>query len=255
MKVRELYNCLDERIPSSLSCDWDNDGLMVESDGEKEVKKALISLDVTPDAVDYAIEGGFDVIISHHPLIFKPLKSVNDNSYISRMVNKLIKSDISAMSFHTRLDIVGGGVNDALASVIGLTDVEPMPEIGRVGNLGEEVYIDDFVGFVRDVLGCDHVNFVGDSPVFRVAVVGGDGKDNFADAIACGADTYLTGSMSYNTMVDAAYMGVNVIEAGHFHTEQPVCAVLAKTLAELGIDCEIFYSNPVGTCMADNFID
>ncbi len=255
MNVRELYNYLDQRIPPSLSCEWDNDGLMVESDGEKEVKRVLISLDVTPEAVDYAVDNGFDLILSHHPLIFKPLKSVNDDNYISRMVKKLIKNDISVMSFHTRLDRVDGGVNDALAAVIGLTDVEPMPEIGRVGNLGEAVYIDDFVGFVRDVLGCEHVDFVGERPVCRVAVVGGDGKDNFADAVACGADTYLTGSMSYNTMVDAAFMGINVIEAGHFHTEHPVCTVLAQTLSELGVECEIFYSYPIGTCVADNFVE
>lgn len=255
MNVRELYNYLDERIPSSLSCEWDNDGLMVESDGAREVKKVLISLDVTPDAVAEAVEKGCDVIISHHPLIFKPLRSVNDDSVIAQMVKTLVKNDISVMSFHTRLDVVEGGVNDALAAVIGLTDVEPMPEIGRVGHLSEEVYIDDFVGFVRDVLGCEHVDFVGEDPVYRVAVVGGDGKDNFSDAIACGADTYLTGSMSYNTMVDAAYMGVNVIEAGHFYTEQPVCTVLAQTLTELGIECEIFYSDPIGTCVADNFVE
>ncbi|MBQ8696180.1 MAG: Nif3-like dinuclear metal center hexameric protein [Clostridia bacterium] len=255
MNVRELYNYLDDRIPASLSCEWDNDGLMVEADGDREVKKVLISLDVTPDAVGYAVEGGFDVILSHHPLIFKPLKSVNDDSYISRMVKKLLVNGISVMSFHTRLDRVEGGVNDALAAVIGLTDIEPMPEIGRVGNLGEEVYIDDFVGFVRDVLGCEHVDFVGERPVYRVAVVGGDGKDNFADAVKNGADTYLTGSMSYNTMVDAAYMGINVIEAGHFQTEHPVCTVLAQTLSEQGIDCEIYYSDPIGTCVADNFVE
>lgn len=255
MNIRELYDHLDERIPASLSCEWDNDGLMVEPDGEREVKKALISLDVTPEVVDYAVEGGFDLILSHHPLIFKPLKSVNDDSVIGRMVKKLLVNGVSVMSFHTRLDRVDGGVNDALAAVIGLKDIEPMPEIGRVGTLGEEVYIDDFVGFVRDVLGCEYINFVGERPVYRVAVVGGDGKDNFADALSCGADTYLTGSMSYNTMVDAAFMGVNVIEAGHFHTEHPVCTVLAQTLGELGIECEIYYSNPIGTCMADNFVE
>ena len=255
MNVKELYEYLDERIPPYLSCDWDNDGLMVVSDGNKEVKKALVTLDVTPDAVDEAVENGYDVILSHHPLIFKPLRNLNEDTYIQRMVKKLIVNNITVMSFHTRLDKVEGGVNDALASVIGLKDIAPMPEIGRIGQLGEEMAIDDFASLVRDVLGCEYVNFVGERTVKRVAVVGGDGKDNFADAVACGADTYLTGSMSYNTMVDAAYSGINVVEAGHFYTENPVCTVLAETLSSVGIECFVFYSNPIGTSVADNFVE
>lgn len=255
MNIKELYKHLSDMIPSELSCDWDNDGLMVEGDTEREIKRVLVSLDATEGAIEYAVENGFDAVITHHPLIFRPLRSLTTDSAVGRCVLTCVRAGVSLMSFHTRLDAVEGGVNDALAAVLGLQDVTPLPEVGRVGVLKESMSIDDFVMFVRDALGCDAVNFVGDGRVSRVAVVGGDGKDNYRDAAASGADTYLTGSMSYNMMVDAASDGVNVVEAGHFHTEQPVCSVLAGTLAELGIESEVFYSNPVGICLLDNFVD
>ena len=108
MKTRELYNKLEERIPRSLSCQWDNDGLMCCPDGNKEVKRVLIALDVTGAVVDYAKNNGYDVIISHHPFIFNGLKSVDDEGYISAKLISLIKSDIAVISFHTRLDAVEG---------------------------------------------------------------------------------------------------------------------------------------------------
>ena len=116
MTTIELYNYLDKLIPTSLSCDWDNDGLMCCPDEGAVVKKVLIALDITERTVDYAIEGGFDTIISHHPLIFSRVSHLTQQSNTSRKLIKLVKNGISAMSFHTRLDAVEGGVNTALAN-------------------------------------------------------------------------------------------------------------------------------------------
>ena len=114
MNVRELYRALDYRIPRSLSCDWDNDGLMCCPNSNREVGRVLIALDVTSDTVEHAIKGGYDVIISHHPFVFKGLKSLVDDGGVSEKAISLIQNGISVMSFHTRLDAVEGGVNDKL---------------------------------------------------------------------------------------------------------------------------------------------
>ena len=246
MTAKELYCRLDEMIPPSLSCDWDNDGLMVETE-EKQIRRALVALDVTSDIVERAVEGGYDVIVSHHPLIFKPLKNITCGNAVARNVASCLTYGISVMSFHTRLDALEGGVNDALAERIGLTGVRPFDSIGRVGRLSAPMSAREFAEFLCERLSSDCVKYVGDGNVSTVALVGGDGKDFFSAARAAGADTYLTGQMSYNMMAEAAESGMNVFEAGHFFTEHPVCVRLSDMLRSLGIESDIAVSNPVNT--------
>ena len=116
MNVKELYGFLNEKIPPSLSCDWDNDGLMCCADETKEIRRVLIALDMTAEVIKKAIAEGYDLILSHHPLIFSPLRAVTPMDHIARRFIDLIRADIAAMSFHTRLDAVEGGVNDILAA-------------------------------------------------------------------------------------------------------------------------------------------
>lgn len=233
MTVRELYQVLNERIPPSLSCAWDNDGLMCCPDGEAEVRRVLVTLDVTEAAVRKAAEGGYDVILSHHPMIFKGLKALNDGNFIAAKTIDLIRSGTSVMSFHTRLDAVEGGVNDTLAALLGLKNVMPFGEegIGRIGDLPETVDQGDFAARVKAVLKAPVVRLAdGGLPTRRVAVMGGGGGDDVDAARAAGADTYVTGELKYHTLTDAPEEGMNLIEAGHFHTEDPVCAVLRDWL-------------------------
>lgn len=252
MTVNELYGILDTAIPRSLSCSWDNDGLMLAPDGHKKIDRALVCLDVTGDVVEKAIEENYDVIISHHPFIFSGLKCVTEGDFIARKALKLIKRGISVMSFHTRLDAVDGGVNDTLASLFGLTDVEKFgkegEEIGRVGYLPEEMELSDFAALVKQKLSADVVTFAGRGrKVSRVAVLGGGGDDFVGDAIRAGADTYLTGTLSYHDLADADDNIINLIEAGHFFTEHPVCEMFAKTLRDMGIDTDVYNSNRIRT--------
>ena len=141
MTVEEIYIKLCERIPEELREPWDNDGLMCASDSSVEVKRALVTLDVTENIVDYAVAHDIDLILSHHPLIFKPLKSLTEDSHISRKVIKLIKNDVAVISLHTRADKVEGGVNDQLCEILGIKDTVPFGEgfIGRIGMLDEEL--------------------------------------------------------------------------------------------------------------------
>ncbi|MBE6574223.1 MAG: Nif3-like dinuclear metal center hexameric protein [Ruminococcaceae bacterium] len=241
MTVTELYDYLTAKIPCELSEDWDNDGKMLIS-SDKSVKKVLISLDVTPEAVKEAIDDGYDLILTHHPMIFKPIKGITNEKFLS-----LIKADISVLSFHTRLDSVEGGVNDALASLLKLKNVRPFEEMGRVGELDDEMTPANFADKVKRLLGCDRLNYVeGNKDIKTVSLLGGGGKDFWQAASMC-SDVYITGEMSYNTMLDAHEAGFSVIEAGHYFTEFPVCRVLEAFLkeADTGIETKIFDFYPV----------
>ena len=236
MTVKQLYDKLSEKIPESLSCEWDNDGIMCAADYSAEVNNVLIALDVTEEIVDYAISRNFDLIISHHPLIFKPLGRITEENHISRKIIKLISNNVAVFSFHTRADKVVGGVNDLLADYIGLEDVRPFGEdgLGRIGNLPDERELENFAEDVKMQLGADGVRYADAYNSVRcVALVGGDGKDYVKDAIAAGADTYLSGRLSYNVMEEATDMGINLVEAGHYFTEFPVTGFFSNLVSSL----------------------
>lgn len=249
MTFYELYRKIDEKFPASLSCDWDNDGIMCAPNLKKQVKDALIALDITDDVVDYAIKNGFDTIISHHPLVFKAQKAISPLNYTQDKLIKLIKNDINAMSFHTRLDAGRGGVNDTLAKCLSLENVseDPNDSIGRVCELESEQALEDFVKCVKNALNAPYASYIGKKAVKRVYLCGGDGKDMISNAILCGADTLVTGNASYNSMLDAEEMGLNIIEAGHFYTENPVCIALENIVKSIlpSARVEIFNSNKI----------
>ena len=245
MTVSELYQKLSEAFPTDLSCDWDNDGLMCCPDADAEVKRVLLTLDVTDKAVAYAVAGGYDTILSHHPMIFRKLRGITDPKHI-----RLIQNGIAVLSFHTRLDAAEGGVNHALAARLGLTEVHPFTAdgIGLIGCLPKPLPPAYFAEQIKQHLEAPFVEgLCGETPCFRVAVVGGEGKDYVADAFAAGADTYVTGSLSYHTFTDYAGSGKNLLAAGHYFTEQPVLMALADRLSRLTenrIICHVFHSNP-----------
>lgn len=244
MTVLELYQYLDAAIPRSLSCEWDNDGLMCCPDRNREVRRVLIALDVTAAVADKAIREGYDVIVSHHPLIFKGLRALNEENLVAAKAMRLLANGVAVMSFHTRLDAMKGGVNDTLASLLDLREVEAFGEngetIGRIGVLAQPIDVERFSRNVKDVLGAPVV-FYSDAqrPVYRVAVLGGAGDDDVAAARAAGADTYVSGTLKYHDMTDAADGDMNLISAGHFYTERPICTVLRRMIlqADASIAC------------------
>lgn len=252
MTVCELYAFLNEKIPPSLSCEWDNDGLMCCPDPTKEVQKALVALDITGAVVKMAIEEGYDVIVSHHPMIFSPISCVEPNNHVAKKVIDLCGAGITAMSFHTRLDAVEGGVNDALADALGLINVTPFgnagEEIGRIGTLKAPITLAAFADLVKAATGAEAVQ-VSDAgkQVSRVAVLGGSGSDDVIAAKLAGADTYLSGEIKHNWLTDAPDLGINLVAAGHFYTEDPVCKSLCRMIreADSAIEVNAVCSNPV----------
>ncbi len=239
INVNELYSFLSEKIPCELSCEWDNDGRMCVPSGEKTVKKALVCLDITDDAIDFAIANNVDCIVSHHPLVFKAIKGVDDGMYICQRLIKLIKNDISALSFHTRLDVVGGGVNDVLCERIGLYNVCDFADVGRMGQT-EQTSLKSFAQTVKTKLCSDRVVCVdAGKKVSKIAVVGGSGKGYIVEAARNGCDTFLTGEMSYDNEHEAKEVGVNLVCAGHYFTENIVCDKLEELIKSADSNIEV----------------
>ncbi len=250
MNVSELYKKLDELIPRSLSCDWDHDGLEVCPEPEKEVNRVLISLDVTDDTIEKALEENFDLIVAHHPLFFRGLENVSALNCSGKRAVRLIKGNVSVATFHTRLDALSGGVNDCLASLLGLEEVGTVENNGeaimRIGNLAREMKAVDFAAFVREKLNAPAAELIGcGKNVKRVAVLGGSGGDDLISAAQAGADTYLTGELKYHEKLMSGELGINIVCGGHFFTEFPVCRMLEKTIGGLcpNVYAEIFFSN------------
>ncbi len=245
MNTLDIFAALEKRIPSSYSCTWDNDGLMVCSAPEKQIRRVLLTLDITDRAVEYAAKQGFDAVVSHHPLIFHPLKQVT-----SPRIARLIQNNIAAMSFHTRLDALPGGVNDALAELFDLTETVPFGEenMGRIGLLREPLSSGALAAKAAALLHSPMVSYAEEKHACRkLALLGGAGKDFIADAKQAGADAFLTGELGYNAMEDCAGGGMTVITAGHYYTEQPVMRVLRDMFAEIDarIETEIFDCNEI----------
>ncbi len=246
MTVFDLYRALKKLIPSELSCSWDNDGIMCMPDSEKSVKKVLLTLDATRGAVNYAAKNGFDVIVTHHPLIFRPIKAVSDNRFMTA-----IKNDISVFSFHTRLDAVDGGVNTALSEILGLTDTERFGDdgLGVIGNVAP-MTDREFVLAAKEKLGTPKAEAVlNGKTVRRVAVVGGDGEHYISAANEAGADLYISGRLSYNDMTDASVYGMSMAALGHFYTENPVLDKLDTMIkdADPSVITEKFDCNVIET--------
>ena len=251
MTVRELIDSLERAIPRSLSCEWDNDGAMCVPDPDKNVGCVLVTLDVTEDVIEHARTGEYDVIVSHHPLVFKGQKSLTTEQNVQRKLIALVKAGIACASYHTRFDSIDGGVSDALADAIGLADRIPFgdaeaPAAGRVGELPKANNAEELAAAVRDALSAPAVN-VADAgrQIRRVAVVGGEGGDFIGAAVKAGADALVTGRAGYHNAIDAAENGLTVIEAGHYHTEARSLRALERVVKKCAPQIETgIYANP-----------
>ena len=233
--VHEIEQSLYDWAPRELAEDWDNVGLLVGS-GAREVSRVLIALDVTEWVAQEAIERGADLIVAHHPLMnctWHKVQNVLDNNAQGRLIQTLIKHDISAICMHTNLDAADGGVNDVLAKALGLEGLSMLNEekIGRVGTLKREKRLEEFLPDVVQYLGCQGLRYRdGGKPVRRVAVGGGACAEYIPQVIALGCDTFVTADVKYHDFLDAN--GLNLIDAGHFETENPVCTAVQAYLAD-----------------------
>lgn len=240
--VGKIYEFLQEKAPFELQEGFDNAGFLVGREGT-QVSKILVSLDITEQVVEEAAEQGAQLIVAHHPVIFSGVQTITDRTVTGRVLLSLVEHGVAAICAHTNLDAVEGGVNDALALRLGLTDIEQLKQdgvdnqgraygIGRVGYVSEQPLYDFAMG-VKRLLGSNGLRLVdGGKPVRKVAVGGGSCAGMLDDALAKGCDTFVTADAKYNHFLDAKAQGLNLIDAGHFPTEDVVCPVLRDWLTE-----------------------
>lgn len=249
--VADILAFLDTLAPRSLKMDWDNCGLLCGRPG-REVRRILVALDPFDTVIDEAIRVKADLLVTHHPLIFRNgLMAVNEDTEAGRCVLKLVENGIAAINAHTNLDIAPGGINDVLAQTLGLKGIETIGEEGllRRGTVPAQS-LPQFLAHVKQALGCDGLRYVdGGRPVATVAVGGGACADEMEEALSAGCDTFVTSDVKYNQFRTAFQLGLNLIDAGHFHTENPAMPVLRDKLQAAFPDVEVLFSDSHRDCM------
>ena len=248
-KAKDILQFIETIAPTHLKMDWDNVGLLC-GRGDQEVRRILVALDPFPHVCDEAVEIGADLLVTHHPLIFEPLKSVTDQTTIGQSIQKLIANNIAAINAHTNLDCAEGGVNDTLAERLGLTDISVIgnEHLLRVGSF--QSTLPAFLEHVKAKLNCQGLRYVdGGKPVCRIAVGGGSCGSALPEVIAAGCDTFVTADVKYNQFWDAKAFGINLIDAGHFQTENPVCGVLAEKLQAAFPETRVILAKNHADCM------
>ena len=240
--VAEVFAFLQEKAPFELQEGFDNSGLLVGRE-DTSVSKILVALDITEQVAQEASEHGAQLIVAHHPVIFGGAMSVTDQTVTGRVLLSLVENGIAAICAHTNLDAVEGGVNDALALRLGLTDIGQLKQsgvdkqgrpygIGRVGIVPEQPLY-DFAMAVKRLLGANGIRLVdGGKPVRMVAVGGGACGDMMSDALAQDCDTFVTSDVKYHQFLEARALGLNLVDAGHYPTENVVCTVLRDWLTK-----------------------
>ncbi|MEA4934792.1 MAG: Nif3-like dinuclear metal center hexameric protein [Lawsonibacter sp.] len=253
--VKEIYMYLDQIAPFALQMGFDNAGFLV-GRGTATVERLLVALDITESVVEEATLLECQLIVSHHPVIFHPAKSITDETVTGRVLLALTEHKIAAICAHTNLDAAQGGVNCCLAQALELEQIGQLHQdgvdpsgqpygIGRVGKAGRPgLSAAEYAAYVKGTLGAASVRYVdGGRPVERVAVGGGSCGSMLADAVAAGCDTFVTADVKYDQYLEAGALGINLMDAGHYPTEHVVCGPLAARLAAQFPDLRISISS------------
>ncbi len=248
--VKSIRDALNERVPNYMKLDFDNVGMLV-GFCDTEVTTALCALDITDAVIEEAASLGAQLILSHHPLLFEPLKRVTDDDIKGRKVIRLIESGISAICLHTNLDTAEGGVNDCLMAALGArvtgllaphgTHPDGSPYgISRLGELPLPVELDEFLARTKQRLNVSGIRYVdGGKPVHHIACCGGAGGSEMRKAFEAGCDTYVTADLKYDHFLDAKELGLNLIDADHFCTENVVVPQLKRLLLEIDSSLDV----------------
>ena len=257
--VGDILKYIETLAPRSMKMDWDNVGLLCGSKATP-VTKVLVALDPFEGVCREAAQWGAQLIVTHHPVIFQAPKAITDETSVGRSLLQLCAHGISAINAHTNLDCAPGGVNDVLAKKLALVNVQVVDPEGtdengnewgllRMGEVPEQP-LGAFLNRVKTLLGCEGLRYVdGGKPVRKVAVGGGSCAGEMLDALRAGCDTFVTADVKYNQFWVARDLGINLIDAGHFATENPVVSVLAEKIAGAFPEIEVKISETHADCM------
>lgn len=251
-KIKDIIRIMEEFAPKTLKEDFDNVGLMV-GDRNKEVKKILLALDCTLDVIKEAKEKSVDLIITHHPLIFRKPSSITTDTLIGKKIIELIKNDISLYSSHTNLDSAENGLNETIVNLLGystneLIEVNKMARndnegLGRIVRLEDFVKLEDLIEDIKEKLNVKSLKVVkGCEKVKNIAIINGSGSDFFEKAYKKGADCIITGDTTYHYASDYKELGVSIIDTGHFSSEWIVFLQVINKLTDKLQDIEILIS-------------
>lgn len=238
--VKDVMKVMNYFAPLELALEWDNCGLVV-GDESAEIKKLYIALDPTMEVIDEAIRAKAEMIITHHPLMLHKINQFSSHTITGQKLIKLIKNNVSLYCAHTNLDQTLAGLNDLLAEKIGLNNYEVLQVkgkddlgraigFGRIGDLEKEMDLVTLAKQVKAALALEEIHIVGDGKrsIKKVAVGSGSGMDALNDAINAGADVFITGDIKYHSALEAKEMGICLIDATHFGTENIVRELLEK---------------------------
>lgn len=255
--VQEIFDFINTVAPPYMKESWDNVGLNC-GRRNKEVKTILVALDPFAGVCQEAADVGADLLVTHHALLWNH-GFITDETQQGKNALFLIEKGIPCINAHTNLDLAPGGVNDTLSKVLGLTDVKVVNPVGtdtegreygllRCGYVQEQP-LDAFLQHVKDVLGCQRLRFAdGGKPVHKVCVGGGACGSELMDAYNAGCDTFVTADVKYNQFWDARDLGMSIIDAGHFHTENPVTKVLADKIQQAFPEIRVILSKTHTDC-------
>ncbi len=233
MKCREIIDILEQIAPRRMACDWDNPGLLA-GRMDKEVHKILVTVDVDDRTVDKAVSEGVDMIISHHPLIFRAMKHVTDEDFIGRRIVKMIQADISYFAMHTNYDSAPGGMADVVADRLGIVFGAPLEEmgeengiafgVGKIGVLSAPMNGRALAKKVKEEFQLPYVTVYGSElwevePVKVAATCPGSGGSTIREAISKGAQVLINGDIGHHEGIDAEAQGMMIIDAGHYGLE------------------------------------
>jgi len=246
MLCRDIISVIETTYPKHAALEWDNVGLLV-GRAEKAVKKIYVALDATDEVIDAAISQGADMIITHHPMIFSPLKQITDENYVGSRVVKLLQHDISYYAMHTNYDVlrmaelssVFLGLKDA--DVLEITNEEKNEGIGRVGYLSEEMSLRECCELVKEKFNLKAVKVFGDmdKKVKRIAISPGSGKHMSEMAIEKGAEVFVTGEIDHHEGIDSVEQGLMIIDAGHYGLEHIFIQDIVEYLETHFVELEI----------------
>ncbi len=240
--VCDVVKYLNSLFPEETAEGFDNVGLLIGSD-KNEVKKIMVMLDADDETVKEAINAGVQMIVTHHPFIFSAIKRINDPLILS-----LIENKIALYSAHTNLDSGISGVNDTLGKIFELSDAKRvvMPDCTLTGVIGNThcSTLGELIIHIKNKLSVDNVRYTGslDAPVSKIGVIGGSAAEFMEEMKRLGCDTFVTADVKYHQAQQAQHIGINIIDAGHFETENPICAVVSGLLKNNFSDIEILLS-------------
>ena len=243
MKVKDIARIIEEFCPTRLAYDWDNVGLLC-GDSEKDVKKVFVTLDTNLDTVKEAVGKGADMIVSHHPILLGGVKRIDYTTAEGQMIRLLIENNIPVYAAHTNMDTARGGINDRLAEIFELTDVSVLDVhtddtsagLGRIGNLKSPLTFGEFAKVCSEKLNTP-VRIAGDEnkQINTVAVASGSCSEIIPLAAAKGADVIVTGDLKYHNTMDMTYLGICIVDAGHYPTEICVMDIFEGILKDVEI--------------------